>query len=207
MNQIACGWPQKRLNLHDYSCQIFMTTSVHGAELKRYVLAYAAKLKMTYTEDIGTLSSGCQVTPHELYQETTFRNHDEQSKHPGWQPPSDDSEQRQLPISESSSYEGEASYLEKWLYAKQRDPLLVVAPAGAGKSCLLGSFALRMANELLDQQQWEDSESGLPAVPVPILLSLSKVLKAGRTLKDAMESSVLLLLSLAEWRQLPLNNG
>jgi hypothetical protein len=84
-----------------------------------------------------------------------------------WRRSPSDPEPTSPPISEQN-------LLSEWPAKGYKEPLLIVAPAGSGKSCLLESYGLQMARDLLDDAMWPESQPLPFGVPLPI--SLAKML-------------------------------
>ncbi len=149
-----------------------MSTEVPSEEvppgLRQAVRAYARRLEALLGEHIGvitdstewisrTVSQPVNLTAEELKQQMIGVPGETPFAPPEPPPP---------PVTDPE-------LLQEWRDEGYEKPLLIVAPAGTGKSCLLETFALQMAKDLLDETRWSETEP-LPDA-VPILISLAKM--------------------------------
>jgi hypothetical protein len=130
------------------------------------IRAYARRLCEVLQHHIGVITQTAEPMSRAVYQTATLQLNDPQ-KHTDWQLRGSSPKPPAPPISEQN-------LLLEWRAKAYQEPLLIVAPPGSGKSCLLESFALQMARDLLDDEAWPESQR-LP-IAVPLLISLAKML-------------------------------
>lgn len=138
----------------------------HDADMRREIEEYADGIIHLLGKNLGVITEAADPTARVLYSDAMLAKHDP-SAHANWQ--SGSPEERPEPTPPI----GEQKIFEDWRDKGYADPILIVAPAGSGKSCLLESFALRMANDLHDPGRWPQTEALPPAVP--LLVSLKYV--------------------------------
>ena len=135
-----------------------------AASIRIAIQAYARQLRETLGTYMGVTTQSADLISRNAYQEATLRHYDPQ-EHREWN--------GQCAAPNVVPPLSEATLLAEWRKENYRTPLLIVAPAGSGKSCLLESVALEMANDLLNDDSRRQSD--LCAVGVPLLISLSKM--------------------------------
>jgi len=144
---------------------------------RNVIRVYARNLRDALKDEIGILTPTGGKLPRAVYQEATIqRLHtqlpDDEAGYPrrargsgGVHSPDRLARGLAPPLPEDRA-------LDDWLKERFTENLLIIAPVGAGKSCLLESIALRIAEGLLDDAKWPESQPLPPAVP--LLVSLTR---------------------------------
>ncbi len=73
------------------------------------------------------------------------------------------------PATQAARVVGELEVLNRWLAQSGSAPMLLLAPFGSGKSVIAETFALALAEQLLDETLYPE-DGAVPWVPVPIRL-------------------------------------
>lgn len=147
-------------------------TDLPSSDLRSAVHEYATRLLSVLDKQIGVITETADRISREVYQAASLQQEDPR-KHTDWK-----IDRNQTGFERDASPPPAPPVLESKLLQTWRDegygkPLLIVAPAGSGKSCLLESFAWKMAKDLLDETLWPESEP-LPTA-VPLVISLAKL--------------------------------
>jgi hypothetical protein len=149
-----------------------------ATSIRSAVQAYARQLRDTLGPYMGVITQSADPLSRSAYQEPTLQQYDPH-EHRDWG--------LHTHVGHAGSETGpqiararsvipplrEETLLAEWRKEEFRKPLLIVAPAGSGKSCLIESVALQMANDLLDEDLWPQSD--LWPIGVPFLISMSKM--------------------------------
>jgi hypothetical protein len=152
--------------------------------LRAAVQQYAANLCEALAK-LGVISATDGQTPRSMYLAATLRAIDQPAaidRSPSQRGDDPDSNTGQRRHDHPLTPLPEDRVLDDWLHNGMDGPLLIVAPAGSGKSCLLESFAYRLATELRDDNKWTDSDG--PPVPIPILIPLHRALAKELSVRD-----------------------
>jgi hypothetical protein len=142
------------------------------------IRAYARRLCEMLGRNIGVLSQANEPMPRAIYQSAGLQQYDPHQQR-DWSALSPAGRSGQpIGVGGDRGPEITLPVTEETLFAEWRaegycKPLLIVAPAGAGKSCLLESLALQMAHDLT---AYGDGPQCDPwPVGVPLLISLTKM--------------------------------
>lgn len=151
-----------------HSGNIAMSSSIDRSVIRAAVQAYAADLCAVLEHNLGVLteyggSDRC------LYQSADLEPHEDR-KITDWSEELSGALQDEQQSGAPFPPQTEDNVMQEWSETEFREPLLIVAPAGSGKSCLLESFALKMARDLVEDCNWL-SPTGLPWVPLIISLA------------------------------------
>lgn len=133
------------------------------ANLRREIEEYADGLINLLGNNIGVITDSADPIGRTLYSGAMLGKH-ALEMHADWQSRSS------LELFRLESPLPEDKLFEDWREAGYDHPLLIAAPAGSGKSCLLESFALRMAQDVCNPRRWPVSEPLPPAVPLVVSL-------------------------------------
>jgi hypothetical protein len=159
-----------------------MGTSPDNSGLRQSVQAYAQSLRATLAENIGIISNSTEYIPRSVYQRASLRESDnaeffdwsDERKRidPSRDRPSDDNSRGIGPPVAPPTPEDQV--LTNWLAEGVTRSLLITAPVGAGKSCLLESFALQLADKLLDEKAGGPEGRSTRRI-VPVVIPLAEV--------------------------------
>lgn len=144
--------------------------------LRRAICTYAANIRDALEGSIGVLNSVGAPLSRSLYQEAKLHVF-KQSDMREWSAPGDRPRSFGSDFAPDHLARGlppplpEDRVLDEWRKEGFDRNLLIIAPVGAGKSCLLESFALRLAKDLLENCKWPPSRPLPPAVPVLVSLA------------------------------------
>lgn len=146
-----------------------------ATELRSAVRKYAAHL-LERLSQIGIITHTSEPMPRALYQTPTLHKHDphadaDKPRNRGTRSESSSDARRPMP-----SIDSHRDLFDAFRDAPNSASLLIIAPAGYGKSCILESLALHMVHDLLDDAVWPVT-AGLPPA-VPLVISLARMQEA-----------------------------
>jgi hypothetical protein len=130
---------------------------------EQQIRRYGEQLTSLLGRSLGVVSAGAVALPRSLYRESLVAR---------WRDdPTPDADLARSaraagagPMESSRMALPEREFFAEWLQSPAREPLLLLGPVGAGKSCLIESLALVLAEEL---RHWSALDrAALPYVPI-----------------------------------------